>query len=61
MEKRWANCSFPVECAAPSPECWCKNSPAWQPARETASGCLCKMSLSPKFWSPEQRRTVWGL
>jgi hypothetical protein len=61
MDKRCANCALPVECAAPSPECWCKSIPAWQPIRETSSGCLCKMCLSLKFWSPAQRRTVWGL
>jgi hypothetical protein len=62
MEKRCGNCALPVECAAPSPACWCKSIPAWQPIRETAPDCLCKTCLSLlKFWSPEQLHTIWRL
>jgi cysteine-rich CWC protein len=66
MEKHCANCTVPFECAAPSPECWCLQVPAWQPVRAMATqqyaGCLCKTCLSLlKFWSPEQLHTIWRL
>lgn len=47
METRCVNCSLPVECAAPSPECWCKSIPAWRPIREASPDCLCKICLVP--------------
>jgi len=62
MEKHCSHCSLPFECAASSPECWCRSIPAWQPAREASSDCLCKLCLSLiKFWSPEELHTIWRL
>lgn len=46
MVKPCAKCSLPFECAALSPECWCKRVTAWEPVRastmEQYGGCLCQ-------------------